>query len=79
MGFTWMKSAQTPTLILVLHDDNDNSDDCYHDNGHPQKNLPKDVHKEVLIGRRSIRCYLLESPKWVSHAWKVLKYLPPYL
>ena len=68
MDFTCMKSAQNPSLILVLHDDTDSCDDCDHDNGHPQKNSPKDVQKEVLVGRRSIRCDLLESPKWVSHA-----------
>ena len=68
VGLICMKSAQTPSPILILHDDNDNCDDCDHDNGQPQKNLPKDVQKEVLIGRRSIRCYLLESPKCVSHA-----------
>ena len=68
MGFTCIKSAQTPSLILALHDDNDNWDDCDHENGHPQKNLPKDVQKEFPVGRRSIRCYLLESPEWVSHA-----------
>ena len=43
------------------------------------KRIPQETaKKEVLVGRRSIRCDLLESPKWVSHAWKVLKYLPSY-
>ena len=68
VGFTCMRSAQTPSLILVLYDDEDNCDDCDHDNGHLQKNLPNDVQKEVLPGRRSIRCHLLESPMLVSHA-----------
>ena len=68
MGFTCLKSAQTPSLIPVLHDDNDHCDDCDHDNGPPQKNLPKDVQEEVIVGRRSIRCDHLESPRWVSHA-----------
>ena len=39
VGFTCMRSAQTPSLILVLYDDDDNCDDCDHDNGHLQKNL----------------------------------------
>ena len=68
VGFTCMKRAQTPSLILVPYDDNDNCVDSDHDNGHLRKNLPKDVRKEVLVGSRSIRCDLLESPKWVSRA-----------
>ena len=55
MGFTCMESAQIPSLILVLYYDGDNVDDCDDHNGHLQKNLPKDVRKEVLVGGMSIR------------------------
>ena len=49
MGFTCMESAQTPSLTLVAYYDDDNVDDCDDDNGHLQKNLPKDVRKEFLV------------------------------
>ena len=50
MGFTSMKSAQIPSLILVVYHDDDSVDDCDDGNGHPLKNLPKDVQKEFLVG-----------------------------
>ena len=55
MGFTCMKSAQIPSHIVLVYYDYDNVDDCDDDNGHLQKNLPKDVRKEVLVGGMSIR------------------------
>ena len=36
-------------------DDDDDVDACDVDNDHLQKNLQKDVRKEVLVGRMSIR------------------------
>ena len=36
-------------------DDDDDVDACDVDNDHLQKNLPKYVRKEVLVGRMSIR------------------------
>ena len=36
-------------------DDDDDVDACDVDNDHLQKNLPKDVRKELLVGRMSIR------------------------
>ena len=68
MGFTGMKSAQTPSLTLALYYDDDDNDDCDVYKGHLQKNLPKYVRNEVPVGRMSIRCDPPESPKWVSHA-----------
>ena len=68
LGLTDSQSAQTHPLECTVHYDGDDSHDCNDDNGHPQKNLPKYVQKEVLVGRMSIRCDLLESPKCVSHA-----------
>ena len=69
MGFTCMKSFQTPSLRLVLYYDDDDVDDCDDYEGHLQKNLPKDVRKEVSLGGGTyIRCDPLESLKWVPHA-----------
>ena len=89
MGFTCMESAQIPSLILVVYydDDNqpaegrpgpsdDNVDDCDDGNGHPLKNSPKEVRKEFLVGRITVRCDPMESLKWVSPAAKLLE-LPP--
>ena len=53
MGFTCMKSAQIPSLILVVYHDDDSVDDCDDGNGHLQKSSPKDVRKGVLVERRN--------------------------
>ena len=79
MGFTCMKSAQIPSLILVVYYGDDNVDDCDDYNGHLQKNLPKDVRKEFLFGRMTVRCDRLESPEWVRPARQVLIYLLQYV
>ena len=76
MGFTCMKSAQIPSLILVVYHDDDSVDDCDDGNGHPLKNLPKEVRKEFLVGRMTVRCDPMESLKWVSPAAKLLELLP---
>ena len=68
MGFTCMKSAQIPSLILVVYHDDDSVDDCDDGNGHLQKSSPKDVRKGVLVEGRNDRCDPRESPQWVSHA-----------
>ena len=68
MGSTCMKSAQIPSLMLVMHCDDDNVDECEDDNGHLQKNFPKDVREEFLVGRMTVRCDHLESLKWVAPA-----------
>ena len=50
LGLTDRQSAQTHPLECSLHYDDDDSYDCNDDNGHPQKNSPKYVRKEVLVG-----------------------------
>ena len=50
LGLTDSQSAQTHPLECTLHYDDDDSHDCNDDNGHPQKNSPKYVRKEVLVG-----------------------------
>ena len=45
MGFTCMKSAQIPSLILVVYYGDDNVDDCDDYDGHLQKNSPRDGQK----------------------------------
>ena len=76
MGFTCMKSAQIPSLILVVYHDDDSVDDCDDGNGPPLKNSPKDVRKEFLVGRMTVRCDPLESLMWVSPAAKLLELHP---
>ena len=50
MGLTDSQSDQTHPLECTLHYDDDDSHDCNDDSGHPQKNSPKYVRKEVLVG-----------------------------
>ena len=50
LGLTDRQSAQTHPLECTLHYDDDDSYDCNDDNGHPQKNSPTYVRKEVLVG-----------------------------
>ena len=76
MGFTCMKSAQIPSLILAVYHDDDSVDDCDDGNGHPLKNSPKDVREEFLVGGMTVRCDPLESLKWVSPAAKLLELHP---
>ena len=48
-------------------DDDDDVDACDVDNDHLQKNRPKDVRKELLVGRMSIRFEAvgaLQEPFW---------------
>ena len=71
MGSTCMKSAQIPSLMLVMYCDDDNVDECEDDNGHLQKNFPKDVREEFLVGRMTVRC------DEVGHTIKTSAYIPP--
>ena len=50
LGLPDSQSAQTHPLECTVHYDDDDSYDCNDDNGHPQKNSPKYVRKEVLVG-----------------------------
>ena len=74
-----MKSAQIPSLILVVYYDDDSVDDCDDGNGHLLKNSPKDVREEFLVGRMTVRCDRPESPGWVRPARQVLIYLLQYV
>ena len=76
MGSTCMKSAQIPSLMLVMYCDDDNVDECEDDNGHLQKNFPKDVREEFLVGGMTVRSDPLESLKRDSPAAKMLELLP---
>ena len=62
LGLTDRQSAQTHPLECSLHYDDDDSYDCNDDNGHPQKNSPTYVRKEVLVGRMFIRFEAPERP-----------------
>ena len=74
-----MRSAQIPSLILVVYYDDDNVDDCDDGNGHPLKNSPIEVREESSFGRMTVRSDPLESMKWDSPAAKLLELLPLYV
>ena len=50
LGLTDSQSDQTHPLLCTVHCDDDYGYDCNGDNGHTQKNSPKYVRKEVLVG-----------------------------
>ena len=54
-----------------MYCDDDNVDECEDDNGHLQKNFPKDVREEFLVGRMTVRC------DEVGHTIKTSAYIPP--
>ena len=71
LGLTDSQSAQTHPLECTLHYDDDDSYDCNDDNGHPQKNSPKYVRKEVLVGTIGARFEPPGEPEvrfWVSRS-----------
>ena len=76
LGLTDSQSAQTHPLECTVHYDDDESHDSKDDNGHPQKNSPKYVRKEVLVGTIAPVLNPPESLKRVFGSAEVLKLLP---
>ena len=66
MGLTDSQSAQKHPLVCVVHCCDDDSHDCNDDIGLSQRNSPKYVRKEVLVGRISAR---FEPPE-ISRIWE---------